>query len=1208
MYTILLVDDEPILLRAAKGFLEKYSGFRCETCTSGPEALDRIQAASYDAVVSDFEMPGMNGIDLLKAIRETLPDLPFILFTGRGREEVAIEALNSGADFYVQKGGDIEAQFADLSHKIRHAAEKAQSARQLRDLNRALEGEKERLRVTLRSIGDGVIVTDTEGVVVSLNRVAEELCGWKSKAAAGHPLTDVFHIINEKTGAVCTNPVQKVLENGHIVGLANHTALISRDGTRRAIADSAAPIRDAGDAVIGVVLVFRDVTAEKEAERTHLRLAAVAGSSVDAIYTVTPEGIIATWNRGAEQIYGYTAEEVVGRHVSVVAPPDLGHESTELMAQVKEGNPVEQYETYRYRKGGKKIHITLAVSPLVDAEGDFLGFSGISRDITERKRYEQRIEHLNRVLLSIRNMNQIIVEETDTPRLLQRICDSLTESGGYHHAWIALCDDTGRLAVRAGSGLEERLHALNDQFCGGRIAGCARKALDSPLSIITRDPASSCTDCPLVPMYEGRGAMTIRIEHGDTVYGLISLSMPRALIDDEEELNLFEEVAADIGIALHGIGLEQERAAAVRALAEEKERLRVTLRSIGDGVIVTDTEGLVVFLNPVAEELCGWKSREAAGHPLTDVFHIINEKTRRVCTNPVQKVLESGHIVGLANHTALISRNGEERIIADSAAPIHDAGDAVIGVVLVFRDVTAEKRAEMERLRLTAIAESSENAIFNASPDGIILGWNAGAERMTGYAAAEIIGSHISTLAPPGRKKESRKNVARMRNDRRVLQLETVRARKDGSLIDIAATILPLLDEDGDYVGFSGIIRDITGKKEAEKRMEHINRVLLAIRNVNQLITQVRDEETLLKKVCDTLIETRGFYSAWIALFDEAGTFTRAVEAGLGGGFLPMAERLSRGELTRCGRRALENPGVIVTKNPASSCRDCPVASRSCGRAAMTRRLEWEDRVYGLLSLSIPPEMADDEEEQALFEEVASDIGFALHTYEIDRDRTRAEEALFEANTKLNLLSSITRHDLINQTTGISAMMLLLAEELEGNPAAQEYFEYVQEALDTINRQISFTRDYENMGVNRPEWQQVAAVIERAAETTLANGISLENQTGSLEIYADPMVERVFFNLLDNAVRHGSQVSVIRVLSATEDGQCRITVEDDGDGIPASEKETIFERGFGKNTGYGLFLARAILDITGISIRETGEEGKGARFEIEVPDGQWRAA
>jgi len=125
-----------------------------------------------------------------------------------------------------------------------------------------------------------------------------------------------------------------------------------RDGTRRAIADSAAPVLDDEGAIPGVVLVFRDVSREKEAERGHLRLAAIAESTSDAIYSSTPEGIIATWNRGAERIYGYAVEEVVGRHVSAVAPPELENEAITVMAKANHGAIVEQYETYRYRKGG----------------------------------------------------------------------------------------------------------------------------------------------------------------------------------------------------------------------------------------------------------------------------------------------------------------------------------------------------------------------------------------------------------------------------------------------------------------------------------------------------------------------------------------------------------------------------------------------------------------------------------------------------------------------------------------------------------------------------------------------------------------------------------------------------------------------------------------------------------------------------------------
>ena len=148
--------------------------------------------------------------------------------------------------------------------------------------------------------------------------------------------------------------------------------------------------------------------------------------------------------------------------------------------------------------------------------------------------------------------------------------------------------------------------------------------------------------------------------------------------------------------------LSQREAAqklAERELFDEKERLMVTLRSIGDGVITTDNAGRVILLNTMAEKLTGWTQEEAAGKPLTDVFHIINEKSRHRCENPVEKVLQTGAIVELANHTALITKDGRELIIADSGAPIRDRDNAVIGVVLVFRDITEKQRIEDELIK-----------------------------------------------------------------------------------------------------------------------------------------------------------------------------------------------------------------------------------------------------------------------------------------------------------------------------------------------------------------------------------------------------------------------------------------------------------------------------------------------------------------------------
>ncbi|MDY6974398.1 MAG: PAS domain S-box protein, partial [Thermodesulfobacteriota bacterium] len=148
-----------------------------------------------------------------------------------------------------------------------------------------------------------------------------------------------------------------------------------------------------------------------------------------------------------------------------------------------------------------------------------------------------------------------------------------------------------------------------------------------------------------------------------------------------------------------------QRKEAELAVAEEKERLAVTLRSIGDGVICTDRAGNIVLMNGVAEDLTGWEEHDAYGRPLNEVFNIINEKTRERCDNPVEKVFESGGVVGLANHTVLVSKDGTEKILADSGAPIRDRDGKIVGVVLVFRDVTEKRRIE-EELQKVAKLES----------------------------------------------------------------------------------------------------------------------------------------------------------------------------------------------------------------------------------------------------------------------------------------------------------------------------------------------------------------------------------------------------------------------------------------------------------------------------------------------------------------------
>ncbi|EHQ34844.1 PAS domain S-box protein [Methanoplanus limicola] len=219
--------------------------------------------------------------------------------------------------------------------------------------------------------------------------------------------------------------------------------------------------------------------------------------------------------------------------------------------------------------------------------------------------------------------------------------------------------------------------------------------------------------------------------------------------------------------------------------------------------------------------------------------------------------------------------------------------------------------------------------------------------------------------------------------------------------------------------------------------------------------------------------------------------------------------------------------------------------------------------------------------------------------------RKQTEEALKTLNKKLNLLSSVTRHDIINQISGICAYQELLKRELD-EEEIREYLEPMIKATGVIEKKIRFTSDYQDLGIYVPAWQNVDSLIKSVILLMPGTCMKVEYETKGLVIYADPMLEKVFYNLFENAFWHGGNVTLIRVSFHEREGCVVVVVEDDGSGIADGMKEKIFEHGVGSNTGLGLFLVREILDITGISISETGTEGNGARFEIKVPDGGYR--
>ena len=219
-------------------------------------------------------------------------------------------------------------------------------------------------------------------------------------------------------------------------------------------------------------------------------------------------------------------------------------------------------------------------------------------------------------------------------------------------------------------------------------------------------------------------------------------------------------------------------------------------------------------------------------------------------------------------------------------------------------------------------------------------------------------------------------------------------------------------------------------------------------------------------------------------------------------------------------------------------------------------------------------------------------------------ERKRAEEAVQRTNEKMAILNSLTRHDIINQLTPLFMRLELTLEDTD-DPELQKSLEEMEKIAHNIQQHVEFMKIYQEIGVESPAWQNVSDVIRTAAASLTLGDVHVDIEFDDVWIYADPLLQKVFYNLVENAIRHAGPITGILFFCRKNNGEISIFCEDDGVGIPETEKERIFRREFYKNTGLGLFLSREILSITGIEIREVGRCAEGARFEIRVPEGIW---
>ncbi|HVP96926.1 PAS domain S-box protein [Methanoregula sp.] len=589
------------------------------------------------------------------------------------------------------------------------------------------------------------------------------------------------------------------------------------------------------------------------------------------------------------------------------------------------------------------------------------------------------------------------------------------------------------------------------------------------------------------------------------------------------------------------------------ALKASEERYRNVVETQTEFISRFQPDSTHVFVNEAYSRYFGMKSDEIIGHRFRPNIPVEDQERVKLFFASLTK----DHPVDVIEHR-IIMPDGSIRWQQWTDRAIFDSSGKVTEYQSVGQDITLRKLEEQvlheNEQRLTSIYNTVGDSIFQLTVEPHeqyrFTSVNSAFSRTTGIPSGQVIGKKVNEIIPEPSLSLVLGKYRQAIEEKAIVRWEEISHYPSGQLTG-EVSIAPIFDQAGNCLYLIGSVHDITERKHAEE--------------------ELRERNSQMRALIDNLP-----FDTWA--MDRSGHYI-------------LQNQVS-----------IKNWGDSVGKTP----KQIHLRKDLLERWQENNRKAFEGTVVKG-ELSVPSENGVRIYDEIIAPVRVGNVINGIIGVNIDiTEQKRADEAQLLATKKLKLLTSITRHDINNQILALKAYLALM-EMNRFDPAFDEYFRKTKITAERMSAMIRFTNEYESIGMKTPGWENARALVDTAASQVPLVGIRLENNIpAGTELYADPLIVKVFYNLMDNAVRYGETITTIRFSLQKSGTDLVILCEDDGNGIPADEKEKIFDRGFGKNTGLGLFLSREILSITGIKIQETGKPGKGARFEMMVPKGTFR--